>query len=161
MAGDDLPGVIRHFGDKVFMVHVRDIATKPQGPPTPEIEKRWADLGYLEVPFGIGTIRALKDIHIKARSTPSTSRPSLAITPPVWPGPSAISAPSTRPYRKGGAGHNRPCRPLLSLLYYSDYSSPYCVATSSPSSSLPPSIISFRDSSRWRNSALSPSIRNL
>lgn len=76
MAGDDLPGVIRHFGDKVFMVHVRDIATKPQGPPTPEIEKRLADLGYLEVPFGsgevdmLGTIRALKDINYKGQIYP-------------------------------------------------------------------------------------------
>ena len=57
MAGDSLPEVIRHFGDKVFMVHVRDIATKAQGPTTPEIEQRLADLGYLEVPFGCGGSR--------------------------------------------------------------------------------------------------------
>ena len=76
MAGDDLPGVIRYFGDKVFMVHVRDIATEPRGPSTPDIEKRLADLGYLEVPFGsgevdmVGTIRALKDIDYKGQIYP-------------------------------------------------------------------------------------------
>ena len=73
MAGDSLPDTIRHFGDKVFMVHVRDIATKPQGSTTPEIERRLADLGYLEVPFGqgevdmVGTIRALKEIDYKGQ----------------------------------------------------------------------------------------------
>ncbi|MCH2661841.1 hypothetical protein MK163_15460, partial [bacterium] len=35
MAGDDLPGVIRHVGAKVFMVDVRASATKREGPPTP------------------------------------------------------------------------------------------------------------------------------
>lgn len=76
MAGDSLPEVIRHFGDKVFMVHVRDIATKPQGPATPEIEQRLADLGYLEVPFGagevdmVGTIRALKEIDYQGQIYP-------------------------------------------------------------------------------------------
>ena len=73
MAGDSLPEVIRHFGEKVFMVHVRDIATKPQGSTTPEIEQRLANLGYLEVPFGqgevdmVGTIRALKEIDYKGQ----------------------------------------------------------------------------------------------
>ena len=76
MAGDSLPEVIRHFGDKVFMVHLRDIATKAQGPSTPEIEQRLADLGYLEVPFGagevdmVGTIRALKEISYKGQIYP-------------------------------------------------------------------------------------------
>ena len=76
MAGDSLPDTIRHFGEKVFMVHVRDIATKPEGPTTPEIERRLADLGYLEVPFGqgevdmVGTIRALKEIDYKGQIYP-------------------------------------------------------------------------------------------
>ncbi len=76
MAGDSLPDTIRHFGDKVFMVHVRDIATQPQGPSTPEIEQRLADLGYLEVPFGkgevdmLGTIRALKEIDYQGQIYP-------------------------------------------------------------------------------------------
>ena len=83
MAGDSLPEVIRHFGDKVFMVHVRDIATKAQGPSTPEIEQRLADLGYLEVPFGagevdmVGTIRALKEIDYKGQIYPEHF-PSIA-----------------------------------------------------------------------------------
>ena len=83
MAGDSLPEVIRHFGDKVFMVHVRDIATKAQGPTTPEIEQRLADLGYLEVPFGagevdmVGTIRALKEIDYKGQIYPEHF-PSIA-----------------------------------------------------------------------------------
>lgn len=76
MAGDSLPDTIRHFGDKVFMVHVRDIATQPEGPSTPEIEQRLADLGYLEVPFGkgevdmLGTIRALKEIDYQGQIYP-------------------------------------------------------------------------------------------
>ena len=83
MAGDSLPEVIRHFGDKVFMVHVRDIATKAEGPTTPEIEQRLADLGYLEVPFGagevdmVGTIRALKEIDYKGQIYPEHF-PSIA-----------------------------------------------------------------------------------
>ena len=83
MAGDSLPEVIRHFGDKVFMVHVRDIATKAQGPATPEIEQRLADLGYLEVPFGagevdmVGTIRALKEIDYQGQIYPEHF-PSIA-----------------------------------------------------------------------------------
>ena len=83
MAGDSLPEVIRHFGDKVFMVHVRDIATKAQGPTTPEIEQRLADLGYLEVPFGsgevdmVGTIRALKEIDYQGQIYPEHF-PSIA-----------------------------------------------------------------------------------
>ena len=83
MAGDSLPEVIRHFGDKVFMVHVRDIATKAQGPSTPEIEQRLADLGYLEVPFGsgevdmVGTIRALKEIDYQGQIYPEHF-PSIA-----------------------------------------------------------------------------------
>ena len=76
MAGDSLPDTIRHFGDKVFMVHVRDIATQPEGPSTPEVEQRLADLGYLEVPFGkgevdmVGTIHALKEIDYKGQIYP-------------------------------------------------------------------------------------------
>ena len=83
MAGDSLPEVIRHFGDKVFMVHVRDIATKAQGPATPEIEQRLVNLGYLEVPFGagevdmVGTIRALKEIDYKGQIYPEHF-PSIA-----------------------------------------------------------------------------------
>ena len=83
MAGDSLPEVIRHFGDKVFMVHVRDIATKAQGPTTPEVEQRLADLGYLEVPFGagevdmVGTIRALKEIDYQGQIYPEHF-PSIA-----------------------------------------------------------------------------------
>lgn len=76
MAGDSLPDTIRHFGEKVFMVHLRDIATKPQGPTTPAIEQRLADLGYLEVPFGqgevdmVGTMRALKEIDYQGQIYP-------------------------------------------------------------------------------------------
>ena len=65
------------------MVHVRDIATKAQGPTTPEIEQRLADLGYLEVPFGsgevdmVGTIRALKEIDYQGQIYPEHF-PSIA-----------------------------------------------------------------------------------
>ena len=126
MASDDLTGVVRYFGDKIFVVHVRDIATKPQGPPAPEIEKRLANLGYLEVPFGsgevymVGTICALKDIHYKSQiySEHFSAIADDHVASQAWPGPSAISAPSIRQHKRGDAGNNRPRRSLLSVYLY-------------------------------------------
>jgi sugar phosphate isomerase/epimerase len=76
LAGDHLADTIRAFGERIFMVHVRDIVTRPSGPTTPEIDKRLTELGYLEVPFGrgevdmVGTIRALKQIDYQGQLYP-------------------------------------------------------------------------------------------
>ena len=73
LAGDDLVADILKYGDRIFMFHIRDVATRVSGPVAPEVEKRLADMGYLEVPFGAGevdmpgSIRALKQIGYKGQ----------------------------------------------------------------------------------------------
>lgn len=73
MAGDDLVADILKYGDRIFMFHIRDVATRVSGPVAPEVEKRLADMGYLEVAFGAGevdmpgSIRALKQIGYKGQ----------------------------------------------------------------------------------------------
>ena len=69
MAGDDIESNIHSYNkEKIIMVHLRDVQTRlPEGA-TPEVEKRLAEMGYLEVQPGKGEInlavavRALKEI---------------------------------------------------------------------------------------------------
>ena len=76
MAGDDLVDDIRRYGEKIFMFHVRDVATRTTGPVAPEVERRLADIGYLEVALGtgevdmIGCFRALKEIGYQGQLYP-------------------------------------------------------------------------------------------
>lgn len=83
MAGDDLVQDILNYGEQIFIFHIRDISTRISSPVTPELEKRFADLGYLEVAFGsgevdmVGCIRALKQIGYKGQIYPE-HYPSIA-----------------------------------------------------------------------------------
>lgn len=76
MAGDDLVSDIRRYGESIFMFHVRDVATRVTGPVSPEVEKRLADIGYLEVALGtgevdmVGCFRALKEIAYQGQIYP-------------------------------------------------------------------------------------------
>ena len=76
MAGDDLVRDILNYGDQIFMFHIRDVVTKVEGDISPEVEKRLADIGYLEVAFGtgevdmVGSIRALKQINYQGQIYP-------------------------------------------------------------------------------------------
>ncbi|MBI4530235.1 MAG: mannonate dehydratase [Candidatus Latescibacteria bacterium] len=83
LAGDDLVATIRSYGEKIFMFHIRDIITHLSDPVSREVEKRLADLGYLEVAFGsgevdmIGSIRALKRMNYQGQIYPEHF-PSIA-----------------------------------------------------------------------------------
>ena len=83
MAGDDLVADILNYGDQIFMFHIRDVVTRVSGDVSPEVEKRLADLGYLEVAFGtgevdmVGSIRALKQINYQGQIYPE-HYPSIA-----------------------------------------------------------------------------------
>jgi sugar phosphate isomerase/epimerase len=83
LAGDNLPDTIRRFGDRVFMVHLRDIVTKVEGHVDKKTQERLAQYGYLEVPFGEGecdmpgTIKALKDVGYTGQLYPE-HYPSIA-----------------------------------------------------------------------------------
>jgi D-mannonate dehydratase len=76
MAGDDLVKDILNYGDQIFMFHIRDVVTQVEGDISPEVEKRLADIGYLEVAFGtgevdmVGSIRALKQINYQGQIYP-------------------------------------------------------------------------------------------
>ena len=76
MAGDDMVANILDYGDKIFMFHVRDVVTKVSKPVPAEIERRLAEIGYLEVPFGagevdmVGCFRALKQINYSGQIYP-------------------------------------------------------------------------------------------
>ena len=76
MAGDDLVRDILNYGDQIFMFHIRDVVTQVEGDISPEVEKRLADIGYLEVAFGtgevdmVGSIRALKQINYQGQIYP-------------------------------------------------------------------------------------------
>lgn len=76
MAGDDLAEAIRTFGDKIFMVHLRDVVTRVSGPVSEEVQKRLMSYGYLEVALGtgevdmVGTVRALKQIGYSGQVYP-------------------------------------------------------------------------------------------
>ena len=76
MAGDDLVDDIRRYGEKIFMFHLRDVVTRVTGPAAPEVEKRLADIGYLEVAPGtgevdmVGCFRALKEIGYQGQIYP-------------------------------------------------------------------------------------------
>jgi D-mannonate dehydratase len=52
LAGDDLSAAVRAFGERTFMVHIRDIVTRVTDPVDPELRKRLEGMGYLEVAFG-------------------------------------------------------------------------------------------------------------
>ena len=66
LAGDDLAASVRDYGERIFMVHLRDIVTRVSDPISDETRGRLADYGYLEVALGTGevdmagTVRALK-----------------------------------------------------------------------------------------------------
>ena len=83
MAGDDLVEDILNYRDQIFMFHIRDVVTKVEGDISPEVEKRLADIGYLEVAFGtgevdmVGSIRALKQINYQGQIYPE-HYPSIA-----------------------------------------------------------------------------------
>ena len=83
MAGDDLVKDILNYGDQIFMFHIRDVVTQVEGDISPEVEKRLADIGYLEVAFGtgevdmVGSIRALKQINYQGEIYPE-HYPSIA-----------------------------------------------------------------------------------
>ena len=83
MAGDDLVRDILNYGDQIFMFHIRDIVTQVSGDIPPEVEKRLADIGYLEVAFGtgevdmVGSIRSLKQINYQGEIYPE-HYPSIA-----------------------------------------------------------------------------------
>lgn len=51
---DDLPGVIRHFGDKIFFVHFRDVRGTPE-----KFEETWHDAGKTDM---LACMRAYRDI---------------------------------------------------------------------------------------------------
>ena len=76
MAGDNLVDDILNYGEQIFMFHIRDVVTQVSGPVDPEIEQRFAAMGYLEVPFGagevdmVGSIRALKQIGYRGQIYP-------------------------------------------------------------------------------------------
>ena len=65
------------------MFHIRDVVTKVEGEIAPEIEKRLADIGYLEVAFGtgevdmVGCFRSLKEINYQGQIY-SEHYPSIA-----------------------------------------------------------------------------------
>lgn len=73
LAGDDLAGNILSYGENILMFHIRDIATTATDTLSPEVEKRFADLGYLEVAFGagevdmVGSFKALKQIDYQGQ----------------------------------------------------------------------------------------------
>ncbi|MFQ6040949.1 MAG: sugar phosphate isomerase/epimerase family protein [Candidatus Poribacteria bacterium] len=76
MAGDDIESDIHSYEEKIIMVHLRDVQTRlPKGAPS-EVEKRLAEMGYLEVQPGRGEIdlvvavRALKRIGYKGQVYP-------------------------------------------------------------------------------------------
>ena len=103
MAGDDLVADILNYGDQIFMFHIRDVVTRVSGDVSPEVEKRLADLGYLEVAFGTGEVDMVgfpsgrsSRSTTRGRSTPSTTPRLLAIRPPALPGQSAIFGPWIR-----------------------------------------------------------------
>ena len=84
LAGDDLVQDILAYGEQIFIFHIRDIQTTlPTASATGELEKRLADMGYLEVSFGtgegdmVGSIRALKQIDYKGQIYPE-HYPSIA-----------------------------------------------------------------------------------
>ncbi len=76
LAGDDIAANIIAYGDQITMFHIRDIVTKVEGSIAPEIEKRLADMGYLEVEFGagevdmVGSFKALKQINYQGQIYP-------------------------------------------------------------------------------------------
>ena len=56
LAGDDLGAAVRAFGNRTFMVHIRDIVTRVTDPIDKEVQERLKGLGYLEVAFGTGEV---------------------------------------------------------------------------------------------------------
>lgn len=83
MAGDDIESNIHSYKEKIIMVHLRDVQTRlPEGA-SPEVEKRLAEMGYLEVQSGRGEIdlvtpiRALKEIGYAGQIYPE-HYPSIA-----------------------------------------------------------------------------------
>ena len=83
LAGDDLGAAVRAFGNRTFMVHIRDIVTRVTDPIDKEVQERLKGLGYLEVAFGTGevnmveTFKALKEIDYKGQIYPEHF-PSIA-----------------------------------------------------------------------------------
>jgi D-mannonate dehydratase len=83
MAGDDIESNIHSYKEKIIMVHLRDVQTLlPEGA-SPEVEKRLAEMGYLEVQPGLGEInlvsavRALKQVEYTGQIYPEHF-PSIA-----------------------------------------------------------------------------------
>ena len=83
MAGDDIASNIQSYKEKIIMVHLRDVRTRlPEGA-SPEVEKRLAEIGYLEVQPGRGEIdllvavRALKEMGYTGQVYPE-HYPSIA-----------------------------------------------------------------------------------
>jgi len=83
LAGDDLVDNILGYGDRIFMFHIRDVVTRVSGKTPLELERRLAELGYLEVAFGagevdmVGSFRALKQIDYQGQIYPEHF-PSIA-----------------------------------------------------------------------------------
>ena len=76
MAGDDLAADIIKYGDDIFLFHFRDIVTRRLEQMNDAMEQRFADTGYIEVPFGagevdmVGSMRALKQIGYRGTVYP-------------------------------------------------------------------------------------------
>jgi sugar phosphate isomerase/epimerase len=76
MAGDDIETDIHRYKEKIIMVHLRDVQTRLSEGAAPEVAKRLAEIGYLEVQPGRGEInlvvavRALKEIGYKGQVYP-------------------------------------------------------------------------------------------
>jgi mannonate dehydratase len=76
MAGDDIETDIHSYKEKIIMVHLRDVQTHLSEGAAPEVAKRLAEIGYLEVQPGRGEInlvvavRALKEIGYKGQVYP-------------------------------------------------------------------------------------------
>ncbi|MBM3238144.1 TIM barrel protein [Candidatus Poribacteria bacterium] len=76
MAGDDIETDIHSYKEKIIMVHLRDVQTRLPVGASREVEKRLAEIGYLEVQPGRGEIdlvvavRALKEIGYKGQIYP-------------------------------------------------------------------------------------------
>jgi len=83
MAGDDIESNIHSYKEKIIMVHLRDVQTRLPKGASPEVEKRLAEIGYLEVQPGRGeidivvAIRALKEIGYTGQVYPE-HYPSIA-----------------------------------------------------------------------------------
>jgi mannonate dehydratase len=79
----DLPGVIRHFQDKNFLVHFRDVKGTPE-----RFEETWHDAGQTDM---LACMRAYRDIRLSSAIAAISKSPTTRSSENLPPSPSALA----------------------------------------------------------------------